>query len=162
MQTRLVNAKKSPAPPSTAVAASTRNASEVSRLLSWGTTPNVAVATLGATAALFTSLRLCVITHQTRPSRSPGAQRDGQDDARTQGVVVLTQTVCRRNTCLQSQHIDLSSLGSIKGVGNGGHDDIYCISSTPTEFSSQASVQEENSNSKTSNKIASLVKINTT
>lgn len=142
--------QKSLAPPSAAVAASARNASEVSWLLSWATTPNIAVATLGATAALFTSLRLCVITHQTRPSRSPVAQRDGQDDACAQGVVVLTQTVCRRNTCLQSQHIDLSSLGSIKvvGIGNDGQDDIYSISSTPTEFSSQASVQEENSNRK--------------
>lgn len=58
---------------------------------------------------------------------------------------------------------DFSYLGSIKGVGigNDGQEDIYSISSTPTEFSSQASVQE-NSDRKTSNKIASLAKINTT
>lgn len=91
-------------PPSAAVAASTRNSSKVSRLLSCATTPTIAVATLGATAAPFTSLRLCVIVHQTHPSRTPAAQRNGQDDACAQGVVLLTQRDCRRNTCLQIQH----------------------------------------------------------
>lgn len=91
-------------PPSATVAASTRNASEVSQLLSCATTPNIAVATLSATAAPFTSLWLCVIVHQTHPSRSPGAQRNGQDDACAQGVVLLTQRDCRRNTCLQIRH----------------------------------------------------------